>query len=32
MKSTDIYSGFVEFLFAQTPNTKYRQLFIGLSV
>lgn len=32
MKSTDIYSGFVEFIFAQTLNTKYRQLFMGLSV
>lgn len=32
VKSTDIYSGFVEFIFAQTLNTKYRQLFMGFSV
>lgn len=32
MNSTDVYLGFVEFISAQTLNTKYRQLFMGLSV
>ena len=32
MNSTDVYFGFVEYISAQTLNTKYRQLFMGLSV